>query len=258
MCFGVEGENGVMVKIKRHFFILMMMSFLAACNSTAPQDTPAGTSARVAPAARAPASAAQRTDLSFLPTAEATENYRIMPTDKLDVSVFQIPDLDRSVEVNQSGMISLPLIGLVHAAGMTTDQLQKDIERRLAADYIQHPQVTVSVKEYSNRRITVTGQVNRPGVFPFARETTLMQAIALGGGFTSIADMADVFVFRTSGHTRQVARFDVQNISNGLATDPMLQAGDVIVVDTSTSRVVMRDIRDLVPIAGLFIALAKW
>lgn len=230
--------------------------FLLSCNTAQqPAQKPAGAVQRQYTPEQS--NAAAQASLLAIRDMTAGINYRIMPMDKLDISVFQIPDLAKTVEVNQSGMITLPLVGMIQASGLTVEELQHRIEQSLARDYLQDPQVTVSVREYSNRRITVSGSVSRPGVFPLTGETTLLQAIAQGGGIEDIGDPAGVFVFRGTGANRQVARFDVKSISVGQSPDPILQAGDVVIVDRSTGRVLLRDLRAIVPIAGLFVAIAS-
>lgn len=183
-------------------------------------------------------------------------NYTIMPMDKLDITVFQLPEFSRTIEVSQSGTISLPLIGIIQASGFTVEQLQKRIEEKLAADYLQNPQVTVSVKEYANRNITVSGQIIKPGVFPIRGETTLLQAIAMGGGMTNIGDPSSVLVFRNNGTGRSVARFNVNSINQGKDPDPLMQPGDIIIVESSQARTFLRDTREILPFVGIFLAIA--
>lgn len=251
--------------------VIFLSLCVSACNSVPPSQNGKPASTQAAAISSKPvtttstptqpgkivATPALRSTLAALPDPTTGINYRVMPMDKLDISVFQIPDLARSVEVNQSGMISLPLIGQIRAAGLTADQIQSEIEKRLAADYLQNPQVTVSISAYSNRRITVTGAVSRPGVFPLSGETTLLQAIAMSGGIQIEGDPTGIFVFRSDGTGRSVARFDVSDISSGKSPDPTLQAGDVIVVDTSMARTALRDLRTVLPLAAFFIALAS-
>src|SRR5262249_49537709 len=96
-----------------------------------------------------------------------TNVYRIGPMDVLEVSVFQAPDLSKTVEVAEDGTVDLPLLGATPAAGKTTYELQRELSSKLGAKYLQNPQVTVSVKEFNSSRVTVSGAVKNPGVFPF-------------------------------------------------------------------------------------------
>src|SRR5262245_14115541 len=93
--------------------------------------------------------------------------YRIGPLDVLDVSVFQAPDLSKTVEVADNGMVDLPLIGETPAAGKTASELQRDLSAKLGAKYLQNPQVSVRVVEYNSNRVTVSGAIRSPGVFQY-------------------------------------------------------------------------------------------
>ena len=142
--------------------------------------------------------------------------YRIGPGDLLKVQVFQIPDLDRDVRVDNAGRISLPLIGSVEAAGLSVAQLQDQVAARYRERYLQDPQVTVSLQESPNQRVTVGGAVTEPGVYPMgAPHLTLQQAVAMGRGITNVANPRNVIVFRTVGGERMFARFDLKQIQQG-------------------------------------------
>jgi polysaccharide biosynthesis/export protein len=184
------------------------------------------------------------------------EDYRIAPLDLVEISVFGVQDLNRSVQVSSSGMISLPLIKTVRAAGLTQNQLEQSIAAKLEKTYLQSPQVSVFVKEYNSQRITVDGAVQKPGIFPVVGKVSLLQAVALAQGLSSIADPSGVLVFRTVDGKRMVARFDLRQVRAGKIDDPFLQAGDIVMVDESKSRTMLRDITQAVPLTGLFQLLA--
>ena len=187
----------------------------------------------------------------------AQGDYRIGPSDVLSVSVFQVPDLTvPSVQVSGDGMIALPLIGSVRAAGQTARQLEAQIAAKLRARYLQSPQVTVEIKDFASQQFTVEGSVNKPGVFPMpGGSSTLLRAIATASGFDSVADKEDVVVFRMSGGQKTAARFDMSAIRDGKAEDPEILSGDVIVVESSTARTTLRDLLQVLPAAGLFAAV---
>jgi polysaccharide biosynthesis/export protein len=184
------------------------------------------------------------------------EDYRIAPLDLIEISVFGVPDLNRSVQVSSSGMISLPLIKTVKAAGLTQDQLEQSLAGKLEKTYLQSPQVSVFVKEYNSQRITVDGAVQKPGIFPIVGKVSLLQAVALAQGLSTVADPSAVLVFRTVSDKRMVARFDLNQVRKGKIDDPFLQAGDIVMVDESKARTTLRDISSAVPITGLFQLLA--
>jgi polysaccharide biosynthesis/export protein len=181
-----------------------------------------------------------------------SEDYKIAPLDVIEVSVLNVKDLDRTVQVSSSGQISLPLIKTVKAGGKTSAQLERDIAAKLEANYLQSPQVSVFVKEYNSQKITVDGAVIKPGIYPITGKTTLLQAIALAEGLNLVADTSGILVFRTINNKRQAARFDIKQVRSGKIGDPILQAGDIVMVDESASRTTLRDVKDALPLTGLF------
>lgn len=198
--------------------------------------------------------AAQPIDLqSAHATAAPQTEYRIGVGDKLDVRVFQVEDLSfEELVVDTSGNIHLPLIGAVHGAGRTAREMSSDIAGRLAAQYLRNPQVTVTVKEAANQKITVDGAVTKPGVYEMRGSTSLLQAVAMAEGPTGVADLSKVAVFRTIEGQRSVALFDLRSIRQGRAPDPEVLGDDVIVVDTSRLSSVMRQILSAVPALAIF------
>src|SRR5262249_7717565 len=155
-----------------------------------------------------------------------------------------------SVQVADTGIIHYPLVGEVQAAGKTAHQVETDLTRRLSAKYLQSPQVTVFVKEYNSQRFTVEGSVKRTGVFPLKGQTTLVQALAEAGDIDNNLASGAIVIFRTINGKRSAARFDFDAVQAGKAEDPQLQAGDIIVVDTSQSKVALQAFLKVLPIAG--------
>ncbi|MDG4597919.1 MAG: polysaccharide export protein [Candidatus Contendobacter sp.] len=165
----------------------------------------------------------------------ASNDYRIGPGDLLKLDVFGVEALSkRSVRVNASGQISLPLIGAIQAGGQTGEQLAADIAARLAKDYLQNPQVTIFIEEFTSQRITVTGAVKTPNVFPLKGRTTLLQVVAQAGGATSVANLGAVKILRSEPDgTRKTLEYDLAAIQNGAAPDPEVRGEDVVQVETS-------------------------
>lgn len=184
------------------------------------------------------------------------EDYKISALDVIEVSVFQVDELTRTAQVNTNGLISLPLIGSVQAGGKTTSELESSIAKRLGEKYLQSPQVTVFVKEYTSQRITVDGAVRKPGIFATTGRLSLLQAVALAEGLNEVADPSGVLVFRTVNNRRMAARFDLSAIRKGATDDPLLMAGDVVMVDESRTRTTLRDVKSALSIPGLFTLLA--
>jgi polysaccharide export outer membrane protein len=164
-------------------------------------------------------------------------DYRIGPNDTLDINVFQISELTRTVHVDSTGKILLPLLGSVQASGRTPDELSGDIATELKKSYMKDPQVTVAVKEAQSQRVTVDGAVMQPGVYPLTGRTTLLQAVSLAKGpDPRLANIRHVAIFRTVGGTRHSAMYDLSEVRTGKAEDPEIFGNDIIVVDTSGSK----------------------
>ena len=166
--------------------------------------------------------------------------------------MFQVKDLSFDEEqVDANGQIQLPLIGKVMAGGKTTMQLQDELAQRLGEKYLQSPQVSVSVSESASQKVTVEGEVKSPGVFQMKGRTTLMQAIAMAGGPSDIANLRKVAVIRESGGQRQAAVVDYQAIRDGKAGDPVIQGNDVVVMDSSATKSLWSNVMKNLPIFTL-------
>lgn len=237
--------------------VLLLTAILSACTTS---QAPAPATASLAPSAPqaapgpAPPAKAVAAPGSRIPgtTLDQAGDYRISPLDVLDISVFQVPDLSKTVQVSSSGQVSLALIGVVTAGGRTTAELEQDIAAKLAANYLQSPQVSVFVKEYTSQRVTVDGAVTKPGIYATTGRTSLIQAIALAGGLDRVGDPSGVVVFREVGGKRTAAVFDLTQIRKGKAEDPIVKGGDVIVVDQSGVKAALRGVRESVGVIGLF------
>jgi len=160
--------------------------------------------------------------------------YRIGAFDLLKVEVFQVPELSRTERVSDDGMILMPLIGSIKVAGLTLREAEAAIAERFAERYLQNPQISIFVAEYASQKVTVIGHVKRPGVFPLAGRTTLMQAIALAGGLEDIAKKKEIVVFRKQpGGDVNAYVVDMGAVEEGRLTDPVIAADDRIVVPKS-------------------------
>lgn len=179
-------------------------------------------------------------------------DYRIGPNDLLSIVVFQVKDLEREVRVDNAGEISLPLIGVVQAAGKSVHELETLIAERYGARYLQHPHVTVFVKEAASRRVTVEGAVANPGIFPMPTRLSLLQAVALARGPTNVANEHNVVIFRNVAGERLFARFDLKAIRNGQLADPEVFGEDVVVVDEAAGKVWLRRVIELTPLIGVW------
>ncbi len=185
-------------------------------------------------------------------SAAGPDDYRITPLDVLEVSVLGAQDLNRTVQVSSSGNITLPLLQTVRAGGLTPSQLETSIADKLRVSYMQSPQVSIFVKEFNSQRVTVDGAVIKPGIFPFSGQLSLMQAIALSQGVTTVADVGAILVFRTVNGERSAARFDLKQIRTGQTADPLLKAGDIVMVDESASKTMLRTVKEALPLLNVF------
>ena len=124
------------------------------------------------------------------------DSYVIGADDVLAISVWKEPDVSRSVPVRTDGKISLPLIGELQAGGQTPRQLEQEIAKRLQS-YISEPEVTVIVQDAKSQRINILGMVVRPGSYLLTGSTTVLDAIAMAGGFKDFAKQKSIYVLRT-------------------------------------------------------------
>jgi polysaccharide export outer membrane protein len=178
--------------------------------------------------------------------------YRVGPQDLIEISVFQVPDLSRTVRVNSAGQISLPLIGTVQAGGLTIQELEATIAKQLAAKFLQNPQVTAFVKEYTSQRVTVEGAVKKPGIYPLTGRTSLLQAIAMAEGLDQLANLQGIVIFRQVGGKKMAAVFDLAAVRAGKAEDPIIYGDDVVVVEQSGSKTALQRFIQSVPILNVF------
>ncbi len=183
-----------------------------------------------------------------------TPEYRIGAGDLIEIKVFQIEDLERQVRVDNEGMISLPLIGNLKAAGLTRSELEGEITQRYGARFLQDPQVSVLIQEFTSQRITVTGAVSKPGNYPLngATQLTLQQALAEAQGVSDLASRKNVVVFREIGGQKMIARFDLTEIEKGANPDPEIYGGDIVVVYRSDARLLLRTVLELTPFVMVF------
>ncbi|MER8537674.1 polysaccharide export protein [Mesorhizobium sp. M1005] len=188
-----------------------------------------------------------------LPAPQNTQNgseQPLSPNDVLEVNVFQVDNLNRTVQVDAGGQISLPLIGTINAAGKTVRQLEQEVETAYGAKYLQSPDVTIFVKESIGQRITVDGEVNRAGIYPVSSNSSLLDAIALAGNFSPIGDANKVFVYRNIGANTLVANYNVEAIRAGKIRNPRVYGGDKVVVFASKSKIAMSNLKDALGIAS--------
>jgi polysaccharide biosynthesis/export protein len=184
------------------------------------KDQPKAKPATVAPAPVVPAT-----------PVPAPPGYVIGPDDVLQVLYWREKDVSAEVSVRPDGMISLPLLNDVVAAGLTPDQLHDKVNE-LAKKYFEDPSVTIVVKTINSRRVYITGSVNKPGTYPLTAPTTVLQLIAMAGGLTEFAKENDIAVMRTENGKPMRYPFKYKDVAKGknLKQNIELKPGDTVIV----------------------------
>jgi polysaccharide export outer membrane protein len=185
----------------------------------------ASSTAVAAPQARLGESGAPSTTLA------TSRQFVIAPEDEIGILFWKETDISGSVVVRPDGMVTIPLLGDVRAAGLTPAALAADLEVR-AARYLTGPKVTVSVRQMNSRKVYVTGEVNAPGAYPLTGSRTVIQAIALAGGLREYARAEAITLLRQDGDHTLSFRFNYEDVSRGRNLDQNveLMPGDTIVV----------------------------
>jgi polysaccharide biosynthesis/export protein len=151
--------------------------------------------------------------------------------DVLAINVWKEPDISRSIPVRSDGKISLPLVGELQAAGLTPLRLESDIASRLK-NYISEPEVTVIVQQVNSQKFNILGQVERPGSYVIANSPTVLDALALAGGFRDFAKKKSVYVLRQGASGESRIPFNYKDVIQGknMSQNVKLQPGDTIIV----------------------------
>jgi len=185
-----------------------------------------------------PASVSTKADASAVQshpgsqTAHSDDSYVIGANDLLSVNVWKEPDVSKSVPVRSDGKISLPLVGELQAAGQTPRQLEQEISKRLQT-YISEPEVTVIVTDSKSQKINILGMVARPGAYLLTGSTTVLDAVAMAGGFKDFAKQKSVYVLRKAPDgTPKKLPFNYKEVIKGKNSEQniRLEAGDTVVV----------------------------
>lgn len=163
--------------------------------------------------------------------------YLVGPFDRLVIDVFGIEELSKlEVQIDASGRISFPLVGIIEVAGRTPGEIEGIIAAQLRDRYVRDPQVTVNLKETVSQVVTVDGQVKQPGLYPVIGRMTLMRAIATARGLDEYAKLDDVVIFRNVEGQSLAALYNLGAIRRGQYTDPEVFANDIVIVGDSPSR----------------------
>ena len=189
-----SGVDNLAIRLLKWTLLLAFLTSLAVAQDAA--------SSSQASSSKPATTASPSPDLPKSAAGVRPESYVIGAEDIIDVFVWKEPDMSKTVPVRPDGMISLPLIGEVKAAGYTPVQLQ-DVLADSMKKYVSEPQVTVVVEKVASLNFNIVGQVNHPGYFPLTRRMTVLDAIALAGGFKDFAKTKKIYVLRTAANGSQ-------------------------------------------------------
>jgi protein involved in polysaccharide export with SLBB domain len=154
--------------------------------------------------------------------ADDDSSYRLSSDDEISITVFNEPDMSiNKIKVGTNGTISMPLLGQVTIKGLTVTELEQELTNRLLDGYLKKPNVTVSISEY--RPFYISGQVKKPGSYPYRKDLTIEKAVALAGGFTERASKRGISL---------VAEEQTRNV-NSAPLNNAVKPGDVITVSES-------------------------
>ena len=164
-------------------------------------------------------------------------DYHLQPEDILSITVYEQPDLTTRARITSEGKISFPLLGKVKAAGLTVSELKDKIQELLSKDYLVNPQVHVFIEEYHVKQISVLGAVKSPGRYDMytERETTLLEAIAMAGGFSDVAAVNHTRIIRSEEGEKSVIQIRITDITKKgqKEKDVALKPGDIVFVPES-------------------------
>jgi polysaccharide export outer membrane protein len=177
-------------------------------------------------AAAAPQPAAKAKPLA----AAGLEEYRIGPEDVLSISVWKNDAMSRVLPVRPDGMISLPLLDDVMAAGLTPTELRNLLAQKLA-EYVPSPAVTVIVNDVKSFKVSVIGEVLKPARYELKSRTSVLDVLALAGGFNQFAARTRIVVLRTEGDKRVRIPFNYNRVTSGNDEENVyLRPNDIVLV----------------------------
>ena len=161
-----------------------------------------------------------------------TQEYRVGPKDLLEISVFGADELSRTVRVSEDGKVTLPLLGEVLVDGLTKSEVEKKLGQLLGEKYVQNPQVTVFIREYQSKRVSVLGAVEKPGPYQLLGRQTLMQIISEAGGLTRDAGNEIVVIRQLSDGLSTSLRISIDDLflKGDAKLNVPMEAGDIVTV----------------------------
>ncbi len=222
---------------------LGLIAALAFIEMACAQPVPA---ARALPAAVPPSTIASISPLPVEAPPSDVADYLLSAGDVLQIQVLNAETFNRKVRVDAAGDVALPLLGNIHVAGLTTRAVETVIADLLREKFMNDPQVSAFVEEAASLRFSIEGAVRSANVFPLKGRVTLLQALAMSGGMTKVADPERVRVLRGAGANQQILVFDVEKIREGKLPDPVVLGNDAIIVEASMGKTVFYETLDTI------------
>lgn len=234
----------------RSFFGFLLVGFVATqslCGAPpvlpAPQTQSDPTSATPAAfrqeapssASRVGADRAMGVDIPIPSLMAGEGDYILSSGDTLDLMVYREPDLGMRSKIARDGRVQLPLLGEVKVAGMSVREAQDHLRQLYDADYLVDPQIYLNISSYTQRKITVIGQVSRPGSYELQGNESLgiLEAIGMAGGFTRIADTKNVVVKRRTGEKVETIKVNTKRLESPDGGSFQVLPGDILTVGES-------------------------
>ncbi len=237
----LQGKTASRLNLILALIVLLGLGVLAANAQDASAQQGDSSSSAAKPVIPAPGSG-DEAKAAPLPTANNSANSRVPAIrsdtyivgvgDGLEINVWKENELSKSVPVRPDGMITLPLIGEIKAVGLTPNQLQEQITTALEK-VVSEPQVTVTVVAVNSMSFNIVGNVAKPGYYPLSRPVSVLDALALSGGFKDFAKQKKIYVLRTQPDgTQKRLMFNYKQVIKGqnMAQNIMLQPHDTLVV----------------------------
>jgi polysaccharide export outer membrane protein len=229
-------SRGLAVRMRNFMVAVIMLvglcSMVALAQDAAPgSDSPNADASATPSEAKATPLPPSNTPASRVPAIQPA-NYIVGVGDVLEINVWKESELSKTVPVRPDGMITLPLVGELKAVGLTPVQLQEQITNALTK-VVSEPQVTVMVVSVNSMSFNIMGNVNKPGYYPLTRPISILDAIALSGGFRDFAKQNKIYVLRKSENgTEQRLKFNYKEVIKGkkMAQNITLQPHDVLVI----------------------------
>ena len=215
------GNHGILAAT----LLVVLVSWVAAASAQSSTNSASAAQSPVSDSGE-PAKSGQPATPDATPSRVAgvhSENFVIGVEDVLTINVWKEPEMSKVLPVRPDGIITLPLIGELKAAGLTPVELQDEIAASLRK-LISDPQVTVIVTEVRSLAFNIMGQVQKPGYYPLTRRMTVLDAIAIAGGFQPFAKQKKVYVLRTNAAGKQVRLpFNYKDVIKGKRADENIE-----------------------------------